>query len=142
MTEQQTQLTPDEFVDRAFIGTVPTGPLADAIEGYAEEQIDEADRDEFISDWLDDDERRMCVEKAVIDCIIISQAAMPVHGFDMDSLKYIAGKIDLEERDDMMCRMKKTMLNKLVEAATDDMPDAEADDYTAKIQQIIKTFLN
>lgn len=111
----------ENFVTNALQAVIPMGPLADALEAYADESIeDDQEKQSFIDDWLDDDERRMVLEKIVLDAVILSQA-IPM--FDIHELQIICDKLDFEERDESLQKMKSKLLDNLIVALCEDLTD-------------------
>lgn len=116
---------PKQIFERLIQTTVSEALIADAVELYAEKEIqDEADRDEFIEKY-GDDAYAPIIKKAVLDVVV---AVVSAHTVDSDeTFRSILDMLEVEEEDDVIRRMKLVMLRKMIEDATGDMDDQAAE---------------
>lgn len=116
---------PKQIFDRLIQTTVSEALIADAVELYAEKEIlDESDRDEFIEKY-GDDAFSPIIKKAVLDVVV---AVVAAHTVDSeDTFRTIVGMLEVEEKDDVIRRMKLVMLRKMIEDATGDIADQAAE---------------
>jgi hypothetical protein len=116
---------PRQIYDRLVQTTVSEALIADAIELYADKEIpNEGDRDEFVEKY-GDPAYEPIVKKAVLDVVVCVVAA---HTVELDdTFRSIMNMLDIEETEDVIRRMKLFMLQKMVEDATGDMDDANAE---------------
>lgn len=116
---------PKQIFDRLIQTTVSEALIADAVELYAEKEIpDEMDRDEFIEKY-GDDAFAPIIKKAVLDVVV---AVVAAHTVDSDeTFQTIVDMLEVEEKDDVIRRMKIVMLRKMIEDATGDIADQVAE---------------
>lgn len=112
---------PKLIFDRLIQTTVSEALIADAIEMYAETEVqDDAERDEFVEKY-GNDMYEPIIKKAVLDVVVAVVAASTV---DTDeTFLSIIGMLEIEEEDNVIRRMKLVMLSKMTEDATGDMAD-------------------
>lgn len=120
--------------------------LDDALSLYAKECLDDEDRESFVDDFLEDDERVAELRKAVADVLALS-LIMDTAG----SLDEFQGMLDsyndefpVAEEDDDTRKMKSLMLQKLAEdtIAINDSPTSHTDLYPAMLELINDLFEN
>jgi hypothetical protein len=130
---------PKQIFDRLIQTTVSEALIADAVELYAEEQIqDEAERDEFIEKYSDGAYAPI-IKKAVLDVVV---AVVAAHTVDSDeTFKSIVDMLEVEEPDDVVRRMKLTMLRKMIEDATGDMTDQAAEQRFKRRTDIMESLI-
>ena len=112
---------PKLIFDRLIQTMVSEALIADAIEMYAETEVqDDAERDEFVEKY-GNDMYEPIIKKAVLDVVVAVVAASTV---DTDeTFLSIIGMLEIEEEDNVIRRMKLVMLSKMTEDATGDMAD-------------------
>ncbi len=110
---------PQEIFDRLMQTMVSETLIADAIDAYATLEIkDETEREDFIEKYSDDTYTPI-IKKAVLEVVVVVVAACTVE-FD-STFRAIAGMIESEDTEQVIRRMKRLMLERMVEAATNDM---------------------
>lgn len=120
---------PKHIFERLIQTTVSEALIADAVELYADKEIQkDDDRDVFI-DKYGDDAYTPIIKKAVLDVVV---AVVSAHTVDSDeTFRAIINMLEVEENDDIIRRMKLVMLRKMIEDATGDMAD-QADEQAFK----------
>lgn len=115
-----------QIFERLIQTTVSEALIADAVDLYAEHEIaDEGDRDDFIQKY-DDAAFEPIIKKAVLDVVVAVVAAHTVESDE--TFKSIVDKLEPEERDDDIRRMKIFMLQKMTDDAIGDLADNAEED--------------
>lgn len=117
---------PKQIFDRLIQTTVSEALIADAVEMYADQEItSDADRDAFVEKY-GDEAYAPIIKKAVLDVVV---AVVAAHTVESDTtFRTILDLLDVEERDDVIRRMKLVMLQKMIEDATGDIADQAAEE--------------
>ncbi|MEL7595324.1 hypothetical protein AADX40_15125 [Aeromonas veronii] len=132
------------FLNRIPAANIDDALLDDALSLYAQECFNSPqEQEDFVEDYLDDDDRKAELRKAVADALAVSilmESADSVHEF-RTALSAYDDEYPLSEVDDNIREMKSIMLRKL---ADDFMAIEEGrltpDEYTAMLQLAICTF--
>jgi len=120
--------------------------LDDALSLYAKECLDDGDRDSFVDDFLEDDERVAELRKAVADVLAISlimDTSKTIDDFQT-MLNSYNDEFPVSEEDDDVRKMKTLMLRKLAEdtIAINDSPTSHTDLYPSMLELIEELFEN
>lgn len=118
--------SPKQIFDRLIQTTVSEALIADAVEMYADQEIvSDPDRDAFVEKY-GDEAYAPIIKKAVLDVVV---AVVAAHTVESDAtFRTILALLDVEERDDVIRRMKFVMLQKMIEDATGDIADQAAEE--------------
>lgn len=116
-----------------FIKTAVSPVLvADAIELYARKEIaDEADRDDF-TERYSDEAYQPILQKAVLDVVVSVVASLEVD--DEAAFRGVIGLLDVEEEDEVIAKMKVTMLDKLTDDACSDLSEPDEQKIRARVR--------
>lgn len=141
MTEQEkkqqtvpAQTTPASIFDRLLKMPIPDLLLADAIDLYIENEIDDPAAEESFRELYSDEHYQPIIRKAVTDVVIAVAAAEFVD--DLATYRTLINLLELEESDEVVLSMKRLMLNKMTADATEDMSDGEAKKFLEKMQVV------
>lgn len=128
---------PKHIFDRLIQTTVSEALIADAIELYADTTIqDVAERDEFIQKYGDESYEPI-IKKSVLDVVV---AVVAAHTVDADAtFQSIVDMLEVEEKDDVIRRMKLVMLNKMIEDATGDMSDPSMEQIFKRRMELMES---
>jgi esterase/lipase superfamily enzyme len=111
-----------ELFDGLIQTTISEALLADAIELYADQEIQsEGDREDFVEKYSDELYQPM-IRKAVLDVVVAIVSAFRVDSDE--AFQMIVNMLDVEEQDDTIRQMKKVMLDKMIDDAVSDLSDA------------------
>jgi len=118
-----------------FIKTAVSPVLvADAIELYARQEIvEEADREDF-TERYSDEAYQPILKKAVLDAVVSIVAALEVD--DEAAFRGVITLLDVEEEDDVISKMKVTMLDKLAEDACSDLSEFDEQRVRARVNYV------
>lgn len=130
---------PKQIFDRLIQTTVSEALIADAVELYAEQEIqDETARDEFIEKYGDDSYAPI-IKKSVLDVVVAVVAAHTVESDE--TFRSIVDRLDVEESDDVIRSMKLVMLRKMIEDATGDIADQAAEQTFKRRMDIVESVI-
>ncbi|MFM4785388.1 hypothetical protein ACEUCV_15390 [Aeromonas veronii] len=132
------------FLERISVTHIDDALLDDALSLYAQECIDsQQEQEDFVEDYLDDDDRKAELRKAVADALGLSIMMERVDSIDefRSALSAYDDEYPLSEEDDDIRAMKAIMLKKL---AGDFIANEEGrltpTDYNAMLQLAICQF--
>lgn len=132
------------FLERISVTHIDDALLDDALSLYAQECIDsQQEQEDFVEDYLDDEDRKAELRKAVADALGLSIMMERVDSIDefRSALSAYDDEYPLSEVDDAIRKMKAIMLKKL---AGDFIANEEGRltpaDYNAMLQLAICQF--
>lgn len=131
-----TMENPKQIFDGLIQTTISATLLADAIELYADQEIDDDnEREEFLEKY-GDELYQPIIRKAVLDVVVAVIAAHKV--VDDKAYTAILDMLDLEEQDDVVRKMKLVMLEKMVEDSAGDLPEQKEEAFRARMALVEK----
>lgn len=127
---------PKELFDSLIQTTVSEALLADAIDLYANQEIDDdGERDEFIEKFSDDCYQPI-IRKAVLDVVVAVVSAHRLH--DDAAFRIVVDMLDVEEQDDVVRQMKLVMLAKMTDDAVGDMAEGDEKRFRERMAYVKK----
>lgn len=125
---------PKELFDSLIQTAVSEALLADAIELYADQEIQNDDeRDEFIEKYSDEVYQPI-IRKAVLDVVVAIVSAYRIK--DDAAFHIVVDMLDVEEQDEVVQQMKLVMLRKMTDDAVADMAGPEESRFRARMSYV------
>lgn len=125
---------PKELFDSLIQTAVSEALLADAIELYADQEIqDHNEREDFI-DKYSDDMYQPIVRKAVLDVVVAIVSAYRIK--EDAAFHIVVDMLDVEEQDEVVQQMKLVMLRKMTDDAVADMAEPEELRFRARMSYV------
>ena len=113
--------------------------LVDAIELYANQEISDDDKDEFLEKYTSHPQY-VFVKKAVLDVVAAVIAADEIESEDV--FEETISLLNVYEHDEIISKIKSVMLHKMMGDAVDDMPAAKEGRFFSRMRYTEKCFSN
>lgn len=125
------------FFDRLMQIPVSDTILADAIDIYADQEISENEREDFLQTYTSCPQYDL-VKKAVLDAVAVVIAADEIKN---DEVFYqIINLLDVYEEDTVILKMKQAMFHKLMQDFLDDLSDTDEERLLSRMNYVEKLF--